>query len=430
MKKFLNVLGFELTNYFKNKGYMISTILISIVLIIGLSIPSFFDLSGLIPGLAKDNVVVEEGEAPNEETSAEEEKTNYVLYDNSGLLEDDNLTLIESYFPNSTWEKVSTEEDAEKLVKDGTAKAGFVVESGVRYKYLVDNTNFIDMSQMTFQSALQALNRKIYAEKSGLNYLELETVVNLPITSETTVLGKDGAGNFGYVYMLVFVIYMMTILYGQLIAVSVTSEKSTRAIEVLVTSTSSTSLILGKVIAATFASFIQVGVVLSAGLISYSINRDSWNGMLDGVLKMPTNIIITFALFGGVGYLFYSFIFGALGALVSKTEDISSSVGPVMMLFMVSFFISMFGMMGNADSLLVKIASYIPFSSPMTMLLRVAMGSVSTLEIVASFVILVASTIAVAFAAIKIYRLATLRYGNPIKLKNAFKLLKKDKKNS
>ncbi len=428
MKKFLNVLSFELTNYFKNKGYMITTILISAILIIGLSLPSLFDLSGLIPGLSKNNATVEENQGGDSgviDSDSDEENVNYVIFDKSGLIADDNFELIKSYFPNANFEKVTSEEDAEKLVKDGSAKAGFVVESAVKYYYLVENSNFADMSQMTFQSALAAINRKEYAEKEGIDYLELETIVNLPITSETTVLGKDGAGNFGYVYILVFVIYMMTILYGQLVAVSVTSEKSSRAIEVLVTSTSSTSLILGKVIAATLASVIQVGVMLSAGVVTYAINRDAWNGMLDGVLKMPSDILLAFAFFGGVGYLFYCFIFGALGALVSKTEDISSSIGSITMIFVIVFFISMFGMMGNADSLIVKIASFVPFSSSMTMLIRIAMGTVSTIEIIISFVILVLSTITVAWGAIKIYRLATLRYGNPIKLKNALKWLKK-----
>ena len=428
MKKFLNVLSFELTNYFKNKGYMITTILISAILIIGLSLPSLFDLSGLIPGLSKNNATVEENQGEDSgiiDSDSDEENVNYVIFDKSGLIADDNFELIKSYFPNANFEKVTSEEDAEKLVKDGSAKAGFVVESAVKYYYLVENSNFADMSQMTFHSALAAINRKEYAEKEGIDYLELETIVNLPITSETTVLGKDGAGNFGYVYILVFVIYMMTILYGQLVAVSVTSEKSSRAIEVLVTSTSSTSLILGKVIAATLASVIQVGVMLSAGVVTYAINRDAWNGMLDGVLKMPSDILIAFAFFGGVGYLFYCFIFGALGALVSKTEDISSSIGSITMIFVIVFFISMFGMMGNADSLIVKIASFVPFSSSMTMLIRIAMGTVSTIEIIISFVILVLSTITVAWGAIKIYRLATLRYGNPIKLKNALKWLKK-----
>ncbi|MBC5627056.1 ABC transporter permease [Clostridium sp. NSJ-49] len=428
MKKFLNVLSFELTNYFKNKGYMITTILISAILIIGLSLPSLFDLSGLIPGLSKNNATVEENQGGDSgviDSDSDEENVNYVIFDKSGLIADDNFELIKSYFPNANFEKVTSEEDAEKLVKDGSAKAGFVVESAVKYYYLVENSNFADMSQMTFHSALAAINRKEYAEKEGIDYLELETIVNLPITSETTVLGKDGAGNFGYVYILVFVIYMMTILYGQLVAVSVTSEKSSRAIEVLVTSTSSTSLILGKVIAATLASVIQVGVMLSAGVVTYAINRDAWNGMLDGVLKMPSDILLAFAFFGGVGYLFYCFIFGALGALVSKTEDISSSIGSITMIFVIVFFISMFGMMGNADSLIVKIASFVPFSSSMTMLIRIAMGTVSTIEIIISFVILVLSTITVAWGAIKIYRLATLRYGNPIKLKNALKWLKK-----
>ena len=428
MKKFLNVLSFELTNYFKNKGYMITTILISAILIIGLSLPSLFDLSGLIPGLSKNNATVEENQGGDSgviDSDSDEENVNYVIFDKSGLIADDNFELIKSYFPNANFEKVTSEEDAEKLVKDGSTKAGFVVESAVKYYYLVENSNFADMSQMTFHSALAAINRKEYAEKEGIDYLELETIVNLPITSETTVLGKDGAGNFGYVYILVFVIYMMTILYGQLVAVSVTSEKSSRAIEVLVTSTSSTSLILGKVIAATLASVIQVGVMLSAGVVTYAINRDAWNGMLDGVLKMPSDILLAFAFFGGVGYLFYCFIFGALGALVSKTEDISSSIGSITMIFVIVFFISMFGMMGNADSLIVKIASFVPFSSSMTMLIRIAMGTVSTIEIIISFVILVLSTITVAWGAIKIYRLATLRYGNPIKLKNALKWLKK-----
>lgn len=423
MKKFLNVLSFELTNYFKTKGYMITTILLSVILIVGLSLPSFVDLSGLIPGSNKDTTIEEN--KSEEEPANDEDKKHYVLYDKSGLINDENFELIRSYFPNAIFNKVTNESDAENLIKDGTANAGFIVENPTKYTYLIDNTNFTDMSQNIFQSALMALNRKEYAEKVGIDYTELETIINLPIQSETTVLGKDGAGNFGYVYMLVFVIYMMTILYGQLVAVSVTSEKSSRAIEVLVTSTSSTSLILGKVIAATLASIIQVGVILSAGVITYSINRDSWNGILDGVLKMPSNILITFALFGGIGYLFYCFIFGALGALVSKTEDISSSIGSITMIFVIVFFISMYGMMGNADSLVVKIASFVPFSASMTMLIRIAMGTVTTIEIIASFVILLISTAAVAWAAIKIYRLATLRYGNPIKLKNALKWLKK-----
>ena len=106
MKKFLNVLSFELTNYFKNKGYMITTILISAILIIGLSLPSLFDLSGLIPGLSKNNATVEENQGGDSgviDSDSDEENVNYVIFDKSGLIADDNFELIKSYFPNANF---------------------------------------------------------------------------------------------------------------------------------------------------------------------------------------------------------------------------------------------------------------------------------------------------------------------------------------
>lgn len=420
MKQFFNVLSFELSNYFKNKGYMITTILFSIILIIGLSLPSFFDMSKLIPQLSHSNTEV--SDSIND--SSEGNKSNYVIMDNNNILGD--LTILETAFPSSSWTKVNTTSEAEKIIKNGDAEAGFILESLNKYSYLVDNSGFTDTNQMIFENLLSSLNQQSYAIEHNLDINDLQSVIHPSFESDVTILGKDSANNFFYVYIFIFAMYMMILLYGQLIAVSVTSEKSNRAIEVLVTSASSNSLIFGKVIAAALASFLQVGIILASGMITYSLNSKAWNGILDGVFKIPSNILLTFILFGAIGYLFYSFIFGALGALVSKTEDISSSIGPITMIFVIVFFISMFGLT-NSDSLLIKIASFIPFSSSMTMLIRVAMGTVSNLEIIISFIILLISTILTALGAAKIYRLGTLMYGNPIKLRNALKWFKKEK---
>lgn len=418
MKQFFNVLSFELSNYFKNKGYMITTILFSIILIIGLSLPSFFDMSKLIPQLSHSNTEV--SDSIND--SSEGNKSNYVIMDNNNILGD--LTILETAFPSSSWTKVNTTSEAEKIIKNGDAEAGFILESLNKYSYLVDNSGFTDTNQMIFENLLSSLNQQSYAIEHNLDINDLQSVIHPSFESDVTILGKDSANNFFYVYIFIFAMYMMILLYGQLIAVSVTSEKSNRAIEVLVTSASSNSLIFGKVIAAALASFLQVGIILASGMITYSLNSKAWNGILDGVFKIPSNILLTFILFGAIGYLFYSFIFGALGALVSKTEDISSSIGPITMIFVIVFFISMFGLT-NSDSLLIKIASFIPFSSSMTMLIRVAMGTVSNIEVIISFVILLISTILTALGAAKIYRLGTLMYGNPIKLRNALKWFKK-----
>lgn len=420
MKQFLNVLSFELGNYFKNKGYMITTILFSILLIIGLSLPSFFNMSKLIPQLGQNDTENIE----SVENVSEEDKNSFVIIDNNNIFE--NLDILEVAFLNSKWTKVNSLDEAEELIKSGDAEAGFSVDSLTKYSYLVNNSGFTDTNQMIFENLLSSLSQQTYATENNLDINDLQSVINPSFDSDITILGKDSANNFFYVYIFIFAMYMMILLYGQLIAVSVTSEKSNRAIEVLVTSANSNSLIFGKVISAALASFIQVGVILASGMITYSLNSKSWNGLLDSIFKIPSNILLTFILFGAIGYFFYSFIFGALGALVSKTEDISSSIGPITMIFVVVFLISMFGL-SNSDTLLIKIASFIPFSSSMTMLIRVAMGNVSNFEIIISFIILLASTILTALGAAKIYRLGTLMYGNPIKLRNALKWFKKEK---
>ena len=377
-------------------------------------------MSKLIPQLDQNSTESIE----SVEEISEEDKKSFVIIDNNNIFE--NLDILESAFLNSKWTKVTSLDEAEELIKLENVEAGFSVDSLTKYSYLVNNSGFTDTNQMIFENLLSSLGQQVYANEHNLNINDLQSVIHPSFDSDVTILGKDSANNFFYVYIFIFAMYMMILLYGQLIAVAVTSEKGNRAIEVLVTSANSNSLIFGKVIAAALASFIQVGVILASGMITYSLNSKAWNGLLDGIFKIPSNILLTFIIFGGLGYFFYSFIFGALGALVSKTEDISSSIGPITMIFVIVFFISMFGL-SNSDSLLIKIASFIPFSSSMTMLIRVAMGTVSNFEIVISFIILLASTILTAIASAKIYRLGTLMYGNPIKLRNALKWFKKEK---
>ena len=217
---------------------------------------------------------------------------------------------------------------------------------------------------------------------------------------------------------------MLIVFYGQMIAVAVTNEKSNRSIEVLVTTTTPNSLLFGKVIAGAIASLCQVGIILGAVLLSYQANRSLWGGMLDMVFNIPAEVLISFAFFGLGGYLFYAFLYGAMGALVSKTEDISKSSGGLMMVVMIVYFIALL-QLTNVDGIAMKVLSFLPISSYSAMFVRIAMGTVNTWEIIVSFVILVASIFGAGILGAKIYRMGTLRYGNPIKLTAALKDLKK-----
>ncbi|CEK30502.1 putative ABC transporter permease [[Clostridium] sordellii] len=411
MKQFLTVLKFELSNYFQKKSFIISTVIIAAAIVIGLSLPNFIDLSSILPV----------GDKAKAEKSVDEDKTNFAIYDKNNVIPDKKE--LNTYFKNSNWKVVKNQDELDKLVKNKDVEAGFNVKSLTEYDYVVQNTKFNDENKYIFDELLKKEYRENKITSEGIDFNKVDSIYNTQVVSNVEILGKDSANNYFYAYMLIFIIYMMIIMYGQLIAMGITAEKSNRAIEVLVTSTNTNNLIFGKVIAGAIASIVQVGVIMSSALIAYKVNSDVWNGILDNVFKIPTELIVTFAIFGILGYLFYSFIFGALGALVSKTEDIGSSIGPIVMIFVVVFFISIYGL-NNGDSTLIKVCSYIPFSSPMTMLVRVATGYATLMEFIISALILIASTVLAGIGGAKIYRMATLMYGNPVKLKNALKWLK------
>ena len=402
MKQFFTVLNFELNNYFKNKSYLLTTILISALLIVGLSLPGFFNSSNIF-------------------SNSDDNKNTILIYDKNNTL--DNIDVLKPYFTNL--ESASSESEARDKVENNDVNAAFIINSFDDYTYLVCNSDFDDNNQQLYEQAISKIFRDNYLTSQGLNAEEIESLFNIQLNSNVEILGKDSVNNFAYTYALIFIIYFVIIAYGQLIATSITSEKSNRAIEVLVTSTNTNSLILGKVIAGTIASLIQVGIIIASGLLTYKVNSDAWDNKLDMLFNIPNEVLICFALFGLLGFLFYSFIFGTLGALVSKTEDISKSVMPITMIFVVVFMLVMFNLT-NVDGTLMKALSYIPFSSLIAMFTRSAMGTVTVIEILISLLILLVSTILTGILASKIYRRATLMYGNPIKLSKALKWIKKD----
>lgn len=321
---------------------------------------------------------------------------------------------------NIEWLECSDENQVEDAVTDGTARAGFIVEDLMNYTYVVENRSMSDTLDATFSQAAATLWRTQALEAQGVNAQEVETLYRSQPASETRILGKDSVGNYAYTYMLIMILYFLLIFYGQMIATSVTSEKSNRAIEILVTSVDSNSLIFGKVLAGAIAGLIQCVLILGSAVGTYQIFRDSWGGLLDVLFQIPMPVWAAFAVFGMMGYLLYAFGFGMLGALVSKTEDISKAAMPLTMIYLVSFFIAIFGM-NDSDGLLMRVASFIPFTSSNGMLIRIAMGSVAMWEIVVSAVILAVFCVGAGFLAAKIFRFGTLMYGNPIKFSTALK---------
>lgn len=419
MSQFITVLKFELGNYFKNKSFMVTTVIIALLAIALVSIPPM--IPGLLDGLTSSSNTSAESEAAEEEASEEEGAADvYAICDPEGYLSQD---VLGAFAPGVTWNSCSSADEVRDAVNAGEAERGFILNSLTSYTYVVQNNEMYDQTQYMFDELMTSNYEYRYLEEKGLSAEEISQFQQASITSETEILGKDSARNYWYTYILIFVLYFLILFYGQMIAVSVTTEKSNRAIEILVTSVSPTSLIFGKVIAGAISGVVQIGIILGSAFGTYSIFREDWGHALDFLFHVPGPVWATYAAFGLLGYLLYAFIYGTLGALVSKTEDISKSSSFITLLYVVSFLVSIFGM-NASDSALIKIASYIPFTSSNAMLVRVAMGNVAIWELIISFVILLVSCGIIGVLAAKIFRFGTLMYGNPIKFTTAIKKIR------
>ena len=146
------------------------------------------------------------------------------------------------------------------------------------------------------------------------------------------------------------------------------------------------------------------------------------NPIVASIFDMPVWLLLFMLLFFILGFFIYAFMFGAVGSTASKVEDINTSSMPVMMLFIIAFLVTMFSMSsGNVDNILMKICSFIPFTSPMAMFTRIAMSTVPWYEIVISVAILIGSVFGIGVLAAKIYRVGVLMYGTTPKISQVIK---------
>lgn len=409
MKQFLTVLKFELNNYFKNKSFLITTVLIALVIAGVIIVPT------LIPGLldningSKDAQIVQE--------EVEESSEQY------GIIAPEKVKESLSLFP-AKWVDYTDEDAMKEAVEKDEIEAGFILRDNGEVTYIVNNLGMGDSNIMEqFRQCVLAYEKEQYLLEKGLTPEEIHQSERAFVTVTPEVLGKNSVNNFWYTYVLVFVVYFLILFYGQMIAVSVTTEKSNRAIEILVTSVNSNSLIFGKVLAGALAGIIQTVIILGTGFAAYMAVGEAWGGILDRLFGIPSRVLIAFGVFGILSYLLYAFIYGMLGALVSKTEDISKSSSPVTLIYVVSFLVAMFGL-NVSDSMLIKVASFIPFTSGNAMFIRISMGSVDTWEILVSLILLAGTCVFTGILAAKIFRFGTLNYGNPIKIMRAIKSIR------
>lgn len=209
---------------------------------------------------------------------------------------------------------------------------------------------------------------------------------------------------------LVFLIAAST--FGGTIAQSVVEEKQTRVVELLISAIPTRALLAGKVLGNTvlaMGQIIALAVIAIVGLIV--------TGQED-VLSGIGAPILWFAVFFLFGFVLLAALYAAAAAMVSRQEDIGSTTMPLMMLVMAPYFLVIFF---NDNPLVLTIMSYVPFSAPVAMPVRMFVGEAQWWEGALSLVILVASCVAAIVVAAKIYENSLLRMGSRVKLAEALR---------
>jgi ABC-2 type transport system permease protein len=266
------------------------------------------------------------------------------------------------------------------------------------------------------ENARREVEQSQALKRAGLSEAQAQRALNPPAlrvtTAEPVDPERDRKGTFAFVAVLA--LYAQLLTFGYLLASGVVEEKASRVVEVLLATIRPRDLLAGKIVGLGFLGFVQMLVIGAAGLAAAAAT---------GALDVDSDVLLAAALAVGwfvLGYAFYAGLFACAGALVPRQEELQSSMTPLTMMILVSFFLA-FAVLDNPDGTLARVTSFIPFCAPMTMPPRIALGEASALEIISAFAITAASAALLVPLAGRIYSGAVLRTGSSVKLRDAWR---------
>lgn len=412
MKQFGKVFKFEFGGYIKNKAFVGTTLFLVAAIILVMFLPN------IIGAVKKDD------------SSESVEKPVMLVYSEDKVLSENLSVYFSDVFAD--YEVKVTDDSIDNIkesVTAGVAECAFVLDGATSYTYYVNNFSLYDSNTSLANQALTEAYRMTGMVQSGLTPEQAADIMNVSFESKVETLGKNQAENFFYTYIMIFALYMVIMLYGQMVATNVATEKSSRAMELLVTSVNPNSMLFGKVFASCVAGFLQLFAVFGTAILCFNLNRSSLsNPIITSIFDMPVDLFVYMLVFFVLGFLIFAFMYAALGSMATKLEDINTLVTPISFLFIIGFMVVIFSMTGgDVDTLLMKVCSYIPFTSPMAMFTRIAMGTVAWYEIMISIALLIVSTLGIGVLSAKIYRAGVLLYGMTPSFSNVIKTVFKKK---
>ena len=413
MNDLKTVIGFTIKDMVKRKSFIISTIIILLIIILGFNIPNIIKLFN------------------NDSTSDTKDKI--LIIDSSNLFEG-TLNTINSmdlgYEVEVSSENIEFNKIKERIENKEIDEAIIIEKTDTNYKlrYIVEDMTMISSMPEDLMTAINTIYTNMQISKLGLTQEQLQSLApNFEYSVEQTQEQKV-SGNVMAIMLLSIVLFYAIYFCAYQVSSSITTEKTSKIMETLVTSTSPRTIVIGKTIGIGIVGLLQVCLFVAVALISAKLFLEP--GLIESVLdmsKMTPYLAIITILYFILGYFAYALLYALTGSTVSKPEDIQSANTPVAILAVIGFYLSYFTMM-NPTSELNLFAAMFPISSPFCMPFRIMMGIASTSEVLISIAILVITILVIAKVAIKIYSNDILNYETKMTFRDMVKIYK-DKNN-
>ena len=312
--------------------------------------------------------------------------------------------------------KVRTEQVADRAAAEAGLKDGSLDAVLVDGQRLLADRRAPGELQSAVQTALVADGIRTTLAASDVPADEIDRILNPAPVRVDTLEPQDPNRdtNSTVAFIAVVLLYGQLFGYGVWVATGVIEEKSSRVVEILLSTIRARQLLAGKILGIGALGLLQLAAIAVYGIVLATVT---------GALDLPAHAVGTAALAIGwfvLGFAFYASLFAVAGSLVSRMEELQNVIVPLNLVILVSFFLSL-GATSDPSSTLSRIVSIVPFSSALAMPVRIALGAATPLEVVAALVLTIGSTALLIPLAGRVYSGAVLRTGARVKLRDAWR---------
>lgn len=322
----------------------------------------------------------------------------------------------------------------DQKVKDGDYDGALYlrdVDGSVKTQFVTYESPSLS-TQQSVETYVDSASKIYGIQQLNLSAKEAETLLTAQADIEAVSLKEDEGSKsseakmvgIGVSYVIGFLIYLFVLTYSSMITTDIASEKGSRVLEVLMATIRPNQHLMAKIISVFAIGLTQIIILVVTALMAFKVtNADLWKTITDVTQDLNGAYIWIVVLFFLLTLLLYLTLGALMGSLVSKVEEAGQATMPVMMLMMAGFFSLVYGMT-NPDIGLVKVLSFVPFTSGMLMPLRYSATDLSTTSALISLAILAVTLVVIFVLTVSLYRRSVLTYSTGSlwqKLKNVWK---------